>query len=137
MVIDTSALIAIMFGESDAAFFEAAIVDHDEPLISAASLLEASIVVERRYPDLNQDALDLLISRFGAKIVPVSAEQAGVARRAYRQYGRGRHKAGLNFGDCFSYALAKVSDEPLLYKGNDFGLTDLALISLPPSPQNT
>lgn len=137
MVIDTSALIAILFDESGAAFCETAIINDDEPLISAASVLEASIVVERRYPDLNQNVLDLLIGRLGVKIVPVSLEQTGIARRAFRQFGRGRHKAGLNFGDCFSYALAKVSGEPLLFKGNDFGFTDLALISLPPSPQST
>jgi ribonuclease VapC len=71
------------------------------------------------------------------KIIPVSVEQAAVAREAFPDYSRGRHKAGLNFGDCFSYALAKVAGEALLHKGNDFSLTDLAVISPPPSPQNT
>lgn len=127
MVIDTSALIAVLFDEPDASAFEAAIAAVDEPLMSAASLLEASIVIERRYPSLRSEALDLLVARWAIKIVPVSVEQAEVARQAYRQYGRGRHKAGLNFGDCFSYALAKVAEEPLLAKGDDFPLTDLAL----------
>jgi ribonuclease VapC len=75
--------------------------------------------------------------RAGIELVPLSLEQAEIARQAHRQYGRGRHKASLNFGDCFSYALSKVSGEPLLCKGNDFALTDLAVISPPPSPQNS
>jgi ribonuclease VapC len=93
-------------------------------------------VESRRGEQAGRD-LDQVLAEGDIRIVPVTIEQITVARRAYRQYGRGRHKAGLDFGDCFSYALAKVSDEPLLYKGNDFGLTDLALISPPPSPQNT
>jgi ribonuclease VapC len=137
MVIDTSALIAVLFDEPDALLFEAAVASDDEPSMSAASLLEASIVVERRYPSLRSDSLDLLVLRWGIKIAPVSVEQAEIARQAFRRYGRGNHKAGLNFGDCFSYALAKVSGEPLLHKGDDFSLTDLAIVSLPPSPQNT
>ena len=128
MVIDTSALISVLFDEPDSNFFEAAIARDEAPCMSAASFLEASIVVERRYPDLRWEAL---------RIMPVSVDQAEVARQAYLQYGRSHHKAALNFGDCFSYALAKVSGESLLCKGNDFSLTDLAAISLPPSPQNT
>lgn len=137
MVIDTSALISIQFDESDSTFFEKVLATEDEPLMSAASLLETSIVVEPKYPGIRQDALDLLIARFGIKIVSVSADQTGVARRAYRQFGRGRHKAGLDFGDCLSYALAKTTGEPLLFKGDDFGATDLSAIAPPPSPQNT
>ena len=87
--------------------------------------------------DKLRQKLDGFVLRTGIEIVPVSLEQAEATREAFRKFGRGRHKAGLNFGDCFSYALAKVSGEPLLYKGNDFALTDLALISPPPSPQNT
>jgi ribonuclease VapC len=105
--------------------------------MSAASLVEISIVLDRRMGERVSAKLDGFVFRTGIEIVPVSLEQAEAARDAFREYGRGRHKAGLNFGDCFSYALAKVSGEPLLYKGNDFALTDLAVISLPPSPQST
>jgi ribonuclease VapC len=104
--------------------------------MSAASLLESSIVLDCRYGDKAFENLDGFIIRTGIEIVPVSAAQAQVARDAFRKYGKGRHKTGLNFGDCFSYALAKVSGEPLLHKGNDFTFTDLAVISPPPSPQN-
>jgi ribonuclease VapC len=105
--------------------------------MSAASLVESSIVLDRHYGDKAVATLDGFVLRSRIEIVPVSVEQAEAARAAYREYGRGRHKAGLNFGDCFSYALAKVSGEPLLCKGNDFALTDLAVISPPPSPQNS
>jgi ribonuclease VapC len=81
--------------------------------------------------------LDQAILEGDITLVPISVDQLKAAREAFRNFGRGRHKAGLNFGDCFSYALAKVSGEPLLCKGNDFALTDLAVISPPPSPQNT
>jgi ribonuclease VapC len=104
--------------------------------MSAASLVESSIVLDGHLGEKASAKLDDFVLRVGIEIVPVSVEQAGVARHAFRQYGKGRHKAGLNFGDCFSYALAKVSDETLLYKGNDFALTDLAATSPPPSPQN-
>jgi ribonuclease VapC len=105
--------------------------------VSAASVLEASMVVEGRRGEQAGRELDQALHEGNMQIVPVTIEQTAAAREAFRKYGRGRHKAGLNFGDCFSYALAKVSGEPLLYKGNDFALTDLAVISLPPSPQST
>jgi ribonuclease VapC len=136
MVIDSSAVVAILFAEPDADWFEA-VIKGIVPYMSAVSLVESSIVLHRHYGDSASSELDSFILRAKIEIIPVSVEQAEVARQAYRQYGRGRHKASLNFGDCFSYALAKVSGEPLLCKGNDFVLTDLTVISPPPSPQNT
>ena len=135
MVIETSALVAIVFEEPEGPYFEDLISQAGIKIVSAASVLEASIVVERRRGQRARDGLDRALAQSQAQIVPVTVEQIEIARDAYRKYGRGRHKAGLNFGDCFSYALAKVSGEPLLYKGNDFALTDLAT-SPPPSPQN-
>jgi ribonuclease VapC len=105
--------------------------------MSAASVVETSIVLDRRFGNHASGNLDVLVVRSGIEVVPVSVEQAAIARQAFREFDRGRHKAGLNFGDCFSYALAKVTGEPLLHKGNDFAFTDLAVISPPPSPQNT
>jgi ribonuclease VapC len=137
MVIDSSAVVAILFREPEAEWFEAAILSDSMRYMSAASLVEISIVLDRRMGERVSAKLDGFVLQTGIEIVPVSLEQAEAAREAFRKYGRGRHKAGLNFGDCFSYALAKVSGEPLLYKGNDFALTDLAVISLPPSPQST
>jgi ribonuclease VapC len=137
MVIDSSAVIAILLKEPDAGCVESTILKQPLRYLSAASMVESSIVLDRRHGDRASGELDSFILRMEIEVVPVSLEQAKVAREAFRQYGKGRHKAGLNFGDCFSYALAKVSGETLLYKGNDFALTDLAATSLPPSPQNT
>lgn len=120
MVIDTSALVAILFDEPDAERFEAAIADASSRTISAATLLEASIVVEARYGPEGGRELDLLVFKSRLEIAPVTAEQVELARAAYRRYGRARHRAGLNFGDCFSLALAESRGEALLYKGEDF-----------------
>jgi ribonuclease VapC len=128
MVIDTSAVIAILIREQEAEWFEAAILADSLRYMSAGSLLETSIVLDCRLGDKASSMLNLFLLRVGIEIVPVSVVQAEIARVAFRQYGRGRHKAGLNFGDCFSYALSKVSGEPLLFKGGDFGLTDLAVV---------
>jgi ribonuclease VapC len=136
MVIDTSALVAIKFDEPEAAQFRISVSRATIRIVSAASVLEASIVVEGRRGHQAGKDLDQMLVEGDIQIVPVTIEQVEAARSAFRQYGRGRHKAGLNFGDCFSYALAKVSGESLLYKGNDFALTDLAATSPPPSPQN-
>ncbi len=137
MVIDSSAAVAILFTEPEADWFAACILKDALPYMSAASFVETSIVLGRHYGNEAAAEMDRFVLRMKIEVVPVSVEQAIVARDAFRKYGRGRHKAGLNFGDCFTYGLAKVSGEPLLYKGNDFTLTDLALISPPPSPQNT
>jgi ribonuclease VapC len=131
MVLDTSAVLAILLGEPEATEFAAAIEAAAPRLMSAATLLEASIVVEaRKGPDGSRD-LDLFIYRAGVEIVPVDFEQAEVARLAWRTYGKGRHPAGLNYGDCFAYALAKTRGSALLCKGDDFSRTDLALGSTP------
>lgn len=126
MVIDTSAVIAILFQEPEAADFSAAIEGDPVRLMSAASVLEASIVVEAASGETGGRELDLLLYKAGIEVAAVTADHVEVARRAFRAYGKGRHAAGLNYGDCFAYALAKASAEPLLYKGNDFARTDIA-----------
>jgi len=125
MVIDTSALLAILFNEPDAEHFELALATDPVRLMSAASVLEAAIVVETRLGEAGGRALDELLSTAQVTIMPVTTEHAAIARQAYRTYGKGRHPAGLNYGDCFSYALAKTSGEALLFKGDDFSQTDI------------
>ena len=125
MVIDTSAIVAIALNEPDAAEFEARIADDPVRLISAATVIEATIVLETRLGDAGGREFDLWLLKIGAEIVPVDAEQADAARRAWRRYGKGRHAAALNYGDCFSYALALTRGEPLLFKGEDFAKTDV------------
>lgn len=128
MVIDTSALIAILTGEVDAERYEAAIAADPLRLISAATLLEASIVIEAR---LGEDAgreLDLLLHKARVEIVSVDANQIEIARDAFRRFGKGRHRAGLNYGDCFSYAAAVARGEGLLFKGDDFARTDVTAV---------
>jgi ribonuclease VapC len=125
MVIDSSALLAIIFEEPDASIYLSAILNSDNCLVSAASLVETSMVSLRlRSPDPIA-LLDDLVNRTETIVAPVDHEQALLAREAFRRFGKGRHKAGLNFGDCFAYALAKQTGEPLLYKGSDFTLTDI------------
>jgi len=127
MVIDTSALIAILQDEPERRILNEAIEAAESCAMSTGSFLETSMVIESRYgPDGTRD-LDLFISKARISLASVDADQAYVARDAFRRYGRGRHPAGLNFGDCFAYALAKMLDEPLLFKGNDFVLTDIAV----------
>ncbi|PRD44656.1 PIN domain nuclease [Phyllobacterium phragmitis] len=125
MVIDTSAIIAIALNEPEAAEFEMRIADDPVRLISAATMLEASIVIETRLGEAGGRELDLWLYKAGIDIVAVDADQADLARRAWRRFGKGRHRAGLNYGDCFSYALAVSRQEPLLFKGNDFSRTDI------------
>jgi ribonuclease VapC len=127
MVIDTSALAAIFFHEPERDAFRDAIVAASSRLISAATVLEAGMVIEGRRGGGAGREFDLFIVRTQIKIVPVDAELAELARSAWRKYGKGRHPAGLNFGDCFSYALAKSSGEPLLAKGADFARTDVLI----------
>lgn len=129
MVIDSSALIALLGMESEAARLATAIEADATRLISAASVVEAALVIESRFgPDGGRE-LDLLIAKADLSVEPVTAQQADMAREAWRRFGRGRHAAGLDFGDCFSYALAKVTGEPLLFKGTDFTQTDLAVVA--------
>ena len=125
MVIDTSAIAAILFDEPDAAALERKIADDPVRLMSAATFLEATIVIEARLGDPGGREFELWLHRAEVEILPVDAEQADMARRAWRRFGRGRHPAGLNYGDCFSYALAATHDEPLLFKGDDFTKTDV------------
>lgn len=126
MVIDTSALVAIAFNEPEAKDFRERIADDPVRLISAATVLEAAMVIETRLGDAGGAELDLWLHKANVEIVAVTADHADQARRAWRRYGgKGRHPAGLNFGDCFAYALAKATGEPLLYKGNDFPQTDI------------
>jgi ribonuclease VapC len=127
MVIDTSALVAIFFAEPEREKFLAAITAAGSRLVSAATVLETGIVLEARQGEAAGREFDLFVVRANLQIVPVDADQADLARSAWRKYGKGRHTAGLNFGDCFSYALAKLTGEPLLAKGTDFACTDIEI----------
>lgn len=128
MVIDTSAIVAIARREPDAPAYHQAIDADPTRLLSAASLLEASIVLESRFGEAAGHDLDIMLHRVSVHVVEVTLEQVEVARHAFRKFGKGRHPAGLNFGDCFSYALSKVSGEPLLFKGDDFAKTDVEAV---------
>jgi ribonuclease VapC len=122
---NTSALIAILDDEPERRTFIEKIEASDTRLLSAANLVEAAIVIDARYGAEGGKFLDLFVERAGIEIVPVDVEQAREARLAYSRYGKGRHAARLNFGDCFAYALAITSGEPLLFKGTDFSSTDV------------
>ncbi|MGV0990990.1 MAG: type II toxin-antitoxin system VapC family toxin [Mycobacterium sp.] len=128
MVIDSSALVAMLNDEADAPRLEAAVEADPVRLMSTASYLEAAIVIETRFGEPGGRELDLWLHRAGVDLVAVDAAQAEAARTAYRRYGKGRHRAGLNYGDCFAYALAKISGQPLLFKGNDFTHTDIGVV---------
>ncbi|MFK4386603.1 type II toxin-antitoxin system VapC family toxin [Bradyrhizobium sp. USDA 223] len=134
MVIDASAIVAIALNEDDAADIERLIVDDPIRLISAATVLEATMVIETRLGDAGGRELDLWLVKIGAEIVAVDAGQADAARRAWRRYGKGRHAASLNYGDCCSYALALTRNEPLLFKGADFAKTDVSRPGAAPPP---
>ncbi|HWM65813.1 MAG TPA: type II toxin-antitoxin system VapC family toxin [Steroidobacteraceae bacterium] len=125
MVLDTSAIIAILQGEPERRKFNEAIESAQTRSLSTASFVECSMILESRFGADGVRDLDLLIAKANVIQVPVDEEQAQLARRAFQKYGKGRHPAGLNFGDCFSYALAKALDLPLLFKGNDFSQTDV------------
>jgi ribonuclease VapC len=125
IAVDTSALVAVVLGEEDAERYLDAL-QRDPASLSAVSFAEAAIVVEARQgPDATRD-LELLVEATIDEIVPADADQALAAVAGWRRFGRGRHPAALNFGDCFSYALARLGDLPLLYKGDDFAQTDIA-----------
>jgi ribonuclease VapC len=126
VIVDTSALFAIMAHQPERAEYLAAIQAAPSVQISAASYVELGVVIDARRDPLDTNALDDLLRALRVEVAPVTAEQATVARAAYRDFGRGSgHPARLNFGDCFSYALARVSGEPLLFKGDDFVHTDV------------
>lgn len=125
MIVDTSAIVAILNEETDARDFAEALEEAPQRRVSVASYVEAAIVLDsRRLPALSR-RLDDFIRETAIVLEPVTIEQARLAREAYRDYGKGRHRAGLNFGDCFAYALAKDKREPLLFKGADFQGTDV------------
>jgi ribonuclease VapC len=126
MVIDSSALLAILQDEPERRALVEVIESADRRCLSVVNLVEASIVLEtRRGPDAAR-LLDTLVERAGIEVVGVDLEQGALARRAFARYGKGRHSAGLNFGDCFAYALAQALGDSLLFKGNDFNKTDVA-----------
>ena len=127
MVIDTSALLAVFFGEPERGVFLTSMLHAGRRLISAATVLETGIVLETKRGESAGREFDLFVVRTNLEIVPVDAEQAEIARSAWRRFGKGRHRAALNFGDCFTYALAKASSEPILAKGQDFTLTDVEI----------
>jgi ribonuclease VapC len=125
MIVDTSALIAILYGEPEAAAFAQIIHDADICRISVANYVELSMVIESQLGPAGMGQTDAFFRRAGIAIEPVTLEHGYLARQAFVDFGKGRHKAGLNFGDCFAYALSKATGEPLLFKGNNFGLTDI------------
>jgi ribonuclease VapC len=126
MVLDTSAIIAILLNEPERERFIGLIEAASVRWLSAASRVEATLVIEGRKRDAGRADLDLFLNEAEVDIVPVTLDQVEFACQAFRRYGRGRHPAGLNFGDVFAYALAKVTGEPLLFKGDDFAQTDIA-----------
>jgi ribonuclease VapC len=125
MVIDTSALIAILLNEAVADRLVAAIERDPSRLVSGATVVEASLVLLGRYGEAGELQLDRLLKGLGAQLVAVDDEQVAIARDAALRFGRGRHAAALNFGDCFSYALSMARGEPLLFTGSDFAQTDV------------
>jgi ribonuclease VapC len=131
MVIDTSALLAVLLREPDAPGVAQAIEAGSPRLLSAANLLEASIVIESRKGEAGGRELDLLMYRSGIEVVAVDQDQAETARAAWRRFGKGRHAAALNYGDCFAYALARSRRLPLLFRGNDFSQTDIDCVPVP------
>jgi ribonuclease VapC len=133
MTIDTSAILAILLDAPERVEFVSLIEEALRRVISAVSVLEAGMVLEtRKGPDAEVD-LDIFLRRSQIEVVPFDREQADEARRAFRRFGKGRHPAGLNFGDCASYALARWSGEPMLFKGRDFTATDVACVKQPPA----
>jgi len=128
MVLDTSALLALLLDEPEAEDFRIAVEDDTTRLVSAATLLETALVIEARKGEPGGRELDTLIRAAEIAVVPVDAEHVTEARRAYRRFGEGRHAAGLNVGDVFAYALARTAGEPLLFKGDDFAKTDIARV---------
>jgi ribonuclease VapC len=125
MILDTSALVAVLYGEPEARDFVERIRAADICRISVANHVELSMVVESQLgPDGARQA-DAFLRRAGVVVEPVTIEQGDLARQAFLDFGKGRHKAGLNFGDCFAYALSRATGEALLFKGGDFALTDI------------
>ncbi len=133
MILDSSALLSILNRESDAERYEAAVLTAAVCRMSVANMLETSIVVESRGGAKAGHELDAFLKYARIEPIPVTVEHLSAARSAWRRFGKGNHPAALNFGDCFAYALAKETSEPLLYKGDDFTQTDISAVALPPN----
>jgi ribonuclease VapC len=129
MVLDTSAILALLLDEPEAEHIAERVSLDPKRLLSAGTALELMIVIEVRKGEVGGRELDLLLHRAKIDIVPFDSEQAEIAREAWRKFGKSRHPAGLNFGDCFAYALSKLSGEPLLFKGQDFSQTDIVTVA--------
>jgi len=125
VVVDSSVLIAILLAEPEAEDYAKRLIDTDDIYISAVSIVESSMVIEYKKGEQGAMQYDELLKIIVPTIVAFDSEQAKLARAAWRQYGKGRHPAKLNFGDCCSYAVAKYLNKPLLFKGDDFSKTDL------------
>ncbi|WP_428659198.1 type II toxin-antitoxin system VapC family toxin [Reyranella sp.] len=125
MILDTSAMVAILYREPEAADFARLVHDAETCRISVANYVELSMVIESQLGSEGMRQAEAFFRRAGIVVEPVTIEQGELARQAFLDFGKGRHKAGLNFGDCFSYALAKATGEPLLFKGADFSQTDI------------
>ena len=130
MIVDSSALAAVIFREEDRRFYIDALAAPSRKYMSSVNFLEIGMVAEARKGEAGAKALRKVLFEAGIEIIPFDSGQAEIALDAWRRYGKGRHKAGLNFGDCAAYALAKTSNEPLLYKGSDFPETDIATIAI-------
>jgi ribonuclease VapC len=129
VIVDTSAIVAILRREPEANAFVQSILESDPRRLSAANYLEAAIIVDRSTDPVARGSLDGLLERLHIVVEPVTPSQARIARQAYRDFGKGAaHPAGLNYGDCFAYALAREMGEPLLFKGEDFARTDIRLV---------
>ena len=125
MIVDASAVLTVLFGEEEAAQYDRVMTEALLCRMSVVNFLEAAMVLESRIGASGGRNLDAFIAETPIELAPVTVEQAYAARRAWRRFGKGNHPAGLNFGDCFAYALAEISGEPLLFKGGDFALTDV------------
>lgn len=125
MVLDTSAIVAVLLDEDDREEIIDLLAGAQDPVISAVTLVEASVVIQAKKGDKAVAQLDALLAAAGVRSVAVDLAQAHLAREAYARFGKGRSAAALNFGDCFSYALARATGRPLLFKGADFGRTDV------------
>lgn len=130
MVIDTSAILAILQSEPEQEIFVQAINSTDSRIMSAVSFVEASLVTMSRRGNEGVRNLDLFIAKASIEIRSIDVQQAHIARKAFREFGKGRHPANLNFGECFSYALAQSLGEPLLFKGHEFAKTDIGQVSV-------
>ena len=128
MVVDTSALLAVIFEEAEAAVLAEILATSDNTLCSAVSVLEAGIVIEARKGRAAGTDFQVFLDLAKIKVVEFSSEQASIATQAWRKFGKGNHKAGLNMGDCCTYALSKTTRQALLFKGNDFSLTDVMAV---------